>query len=71
MTICGDGITGSGEEYDDGNLINNDGVSSGCKYEDPNLFCAIFASPNNQPLPFMSVATWNLPSWITATSLQV
>jgi len=33
--FCGDGIKDSGEECDDGNLINDDGCSSVCKIEEP------------------------------------
>lgn len=31
--VCGDGITESGEECDDGNTADNDGCSSGCEFE--------------------------------------
>lgn len=33
IQICGDGITDTGEECDDGNNVNNDGCSENCKTE--------------------------------------
>ena len=37
--VCGDGLLGSTEQCDDGNLVNGDGCSNICEIEQPDFVC--------------------------------
>ena len=52
ISYCGDGIVGTGngynneEQYDDGNTVDGDGVSSTCQYEAPTCTVGLVFNPN-------------------------